>query len=178
MSRTSFVNDILNGNLWMQLFDNDVDDSDVNKQYWLEELRSNVLRCFDISIVQWEEQPESSVNTVWKMMAADWDYVGGEFGMKKFKSHCRAILKRNRHTLHKFWINECKQDRRKPGPSNVDPAKWARLVDHFTSPAMLTNSLEMKRRRLKLVNTSLFGRGGLAAAAKRVVRSCGIDIKK
>lgn len=156
----------------LQIFHNDVDDSHPNKQYWIEELRVNVLRCFDVSIPNWKDQPKAAMQTVWRIMDADWEYTNGDILSKKFGSHCRAIMKRERHKLHNHWKNVCKCDRSKPGPQNLDPQKWARLVDHFSSPAMLAKSAEMSARREKVIDTSNFGRGGVIAAEKRHVRPC------
>lgn len=87
-------------------------------------------------------------------MEADWEYLGGEVLLKKFASHCRSILKRERHKLHNYWRKVCAYDRSKPGPADLDPRKWARLVDHFTSPALLAKSVEMSERRDKVVDKS------------------------
>jgi hypothetical protein len=105
----------------LQVYHSDIDDSHANKQYWIEELRVNVLKCFDVSIPDWKNQHEGTLATVWRMMEADWEYIGGEILMKKFASHCRSILKRERHKLHKFWRKDCSCDRTKPGPQSLDP---------------------------------------------------------
>lgn len=151
----------------LQIYDNDVDDASPHKQYWLEELRANVLRCFDISEPNWSKQDPTVLPTVWAMMAAGWSYEGGDLSMKKFSSHCRSILKRERHKMHTYWQKKCKCDRGKPGPVHLDPAKWARLVDHFTSPTLVNKSAEMAAKRSRVQNTSQFGRGGAWAATKK-----------
>ena len=89
---------------------------------------------------------------------------------KKFQSHCRAILKRQQHKLMTFWRVRCNCDRSKPGPANIDPTKWAWLVDHFSSPDAIARSARMKKTRAKVIDSTRFGRGGVAAADKRLVR--------
>lgn len=137
----------------------------------MEELRANVLRCFDISEPDWTKQCPTIVGTVMGMMQADWCYVDGEISHKKFSSHCRTLLKRERHKLHTYWNKVCGCDRSKPGPVHLDPKKWAKLVDHFTSPALLEKSAIMSARRAEVKRTGTFGRGGAVGAAKRLVRS-------
>lgn len=152
------------------MFDNDIEDSHPNKQYWMDELRANVFRCFDVSEPDWAKQNPTTLDTVWGMMEADWEYVGGVILMKKFASHCQTLLKRERHKLHNYWRNVCNRDRSKPGPVTLDPLKWARLVDHFDSPALITQSAIMSARRAEVTHKENFGRGGAVGAAKRLVR--------
>lgn len=143
----------------MQIFDNDVDTSDPNAQYWKEDLKPNVEKCFDISEPNFQNQQADIAQNVYDIMSADWEYQGGKLCMKKFKSHCRGILKRFRHKLHHYWRSVCQEDPNKPGPDYVNPLQWAKLVDYYTSPAMLNKSARMKKMRSCVTNMSRFGRG-------------------
>lgn len=140
----------------------------------MEELRANVLRLYDVSEPDWTKQDPELIKDVRKLMDVDWDYSDQQsVSDKKLISHCRTLLKRERHKLHTYWKNVCKRDRSKRGPNSIDPLKWARLVDHFDSPALLAKSAVMKARRAEVVNKDNFGRGGAAGAEKRLVRiSC------
>lgn len=143
----------------------------------MEELRANVLRLYDVSEPDWTKQDPNVLNDVRKLMEVDWEYPDKQLvSEKKFITHCRTLLKRERHKLNAYWKDVCKRDRSKPGPQYVDPLKWAQLVDHFNSPALLARSAVMKARRAEVVNKDHFGRGGAARAEKRLVRIFGLSI--
>lgn len=149
-----------------QTFDGDVDAMHHNKQFWKEDLKANVLKCFDIAIPDFAKQRKEIVDEVFKIMNTDWEYDSGFLSMKKFKQHCRAILKRERARLHEYWVKQCKEDRTKPGPMDLDPRKWSELVDYFLSPDSLAKSARMKKARSCVVDVSKYGRGGIVAAKK------------
>jgi hypothetical protein len=150
----------------MQIFDGDVDTSHPNKQYWKEDLKANVVKCFDISVLDFAKQNPTIVEEVFSIMKTDWQYEGGSLSRKKFKQHFRAILKREWALLHDFWLKQCKQDRTKPGPLDVEPVKWSKMVDYFVSPDSLAKSARMKKARSCVVDHSKYGQGGCCGCRK------------
>jgi hypothetical protein len=90
--------------------------------------------------------------------------------MKKFRTWCTQSLRKERTSLKKIWIDKNKRSRTKPGPEDVDPMKWKKLVDYWTSPEGLARSERMKATRSCVTDLSRVGRGGVQAAERRAVR--------
>ena len=69
----------------IQIYDNDIDDADANKQYWTDEQPACILRFLEVSQPDFALHLRKAIDTIWDMMAASWEYQGGEFWPRSFK---------------------------------------------------------------------------------------------
>jgi hypothetical protein len=103
------------------------------------------------------------------MMAREWEYENGKWDMKKFASWCCGCMKAERMKLRRYFDTQCLGRRDKPGPQDMAPEKWAKLVDQWTSPEGMAISKRMKNARSCVTNFSQAGRGGTPAVQSRAV---------
>lgn len=140
------------------------------RQYWLYNLRSFICKVYDVSIRNFADHPVVHQSTVFDMLARDWEYVEGDWDMKKFAQECCRCLKRERGRLRKYWNDKCQRKLDVPGPARISAEVWARLVGWYASPAGIEESKKMSGRRGHVVDLTRVGRGGIVAKQQTMVK--------
>lgn len=152
----------------MQMCNGEIDESHYVKHYWLADLKGACDRMFDVSIVNFKQQPKEIIDKVWGYMNTEWEYKG-EWDMKKFASWCCSCVKRRRTSYSDYFKTTCMGRKDVPGPADLDAAAWRTLVDHWTTPTSQAVSDRLKATRGCVKDASRVGRGGVIAAQNRAV---------
>lgn len=143
----------------MQIWNNDVDSGDENRGRWGDDLRAVCMGKLDPSIREIRKQDPGVLLHVYAVMENDWEYIGGTFSMKKFRSQCSTVMKAQRSRLHKHFVASGKRLDKKP-PENVKPEHWASLCEWWLSPDGLDSINKMTYARSRVKHPSTVGRGG------------------
>lgn len=148
------------------------------KNRWFADLKSEVLRWLDISVISFAQQHCADWETVLKILSAKWEYVGHPDGVDEqcVEGFAKVILKQERWKLHALWKKGGSQPRM-AAPPLTDPVQWSKLVHHFMSDAGRTKSANMTIARSNVENPNFTGRKGCAPIAEQLVSGtwkCGV----
>lgn len=142
------------------------------KNRWLADLKGEVLRWLDLSIVSFAHQHPGDWQQVVDNVGAKWTYVGHAEGVDVacLQSHAKVILKNERWRLHVVFQNGG-ENPRMPAPPLTDPTQWSKLVHHFLSVSGKNKSEKMTYARGNVQNPNLTGRKGNAGIVEQLVRT-------
>lgn len=141
------------------------------KNRWMADLKGEVLRWLDLSVVNFLQQHPGDWQAVVENLAKKWEYVGHPEGVAPecLASHAKTILKNERWRLHVLF-RDGGEDPRMPAPPVTDPLQWSKLVHHFLSDSGKNKSSLMAAARGNVQNLNFTGRKGNAPIVELLVR--------
>jgi hypothetical protein len=149
-----------------------IDGTCAGKSRWHYDLRNEVLRWCDLSVIHWVAQPPCDWAQAKSNINARWEYLGQpgvELDTSVFDYYRRNIIKNERFRILNVWKNEG-EDPNAPTPEMVKNHVWNRLLAYFKTTAAKAKSEQMIAAQRMVVNPNLNGSRGNAHIALQMVR--------
>ena len=130
---------------------------------WQEYIRDLTPRMLDMSVVNYEEQGESSKQKLKEVIFAKFEFLENEVTDTSFHRMIKTWMRRDRERLRRVHGGKSK-----PPPKYSDK-QWETFKQYWDSPAYKKKSEKMSETRSKVVNCSRVGRDGYAGRDEKLV---------